>query len=73
MTPIIAKCIVRHDTDRAERMLQNLGYPAFDDSSPVTRLHAMWNAVRATTSAPLAQALDTTLEIAELAAGDASA
>jgi len=73
MIPIIAKCIVRHDTDRAERMLTNLGYPASVGSTPTERLRAMWSLLRATTSVPLAEAFDTTLEIVELATAGGSA
>jgi predicted nucleotidyltransferase len=67
MLPIIAKCIVRGDNDRATRMLTNLGYEPSRDAKPeslIGRVDDMWREVRTEASDPLVRAISSMLDIA---------
>jgi predicted nucleotidyltransferase len=59
MLPIIAKCLVRGDVDRSQRMLTNLGYET-DRTTPdlLAAARSMWNDIRPDANDSLARSIE---------------
>lgn len=64
MLPIIAKCLVRGDDDRADRMLSNLGYEAGHTALDLlSAAESMWRDTSSVASEPLTGSIERMLRV----------